>query len=63
MNLYSYKGPVMQFDKCIADHWEGETIAPSEKRARVNLLYQFKMQCGKTPGSNIWFPGKLVIKG
>ena len=39
---YSYDGPVMFFDKLVADHWKGETIAPSESKARSNLVYQAK---------------------
>ena len=39
---YTYDGPVMEFDRLLADHWKGETMAPSEKKARSNLIYQFK---------------------
>ena len=34
---YSYNGPVMEFDKVIANNWTGTTYASSEKRARSNL--------------------------
>ena len=42
MNKYSYNGPVMEFDRCIANKWQGETMAVSEKKAKSNLVYQFK---------------------
>lgn len=34
MPRYIYKGPVMEFNTLLADIWEGETVAPSEKKAR-----------------------------
>lgn len=36
---YSYNGPVMEFDTCIARYWKGETVAPTENKARANLAY------------------------
>ena len=60
MNRYYYDGPVMQFNTCIANHWEGETVAPSESKARSNLIYQFKTKNNRTAGSKISLPGKIV---
>lgn len=59
MYRYSYRGPVMIFDRCIADKWEGVTMASSEKKARSNLMYQFKKQAGLDIGSRIFLPGKV----
>ena len=59
MYRYSYRGPVMIFDRCVADKWEGVTMASSEKKARSNLMYQFKKQAGLDIGSRISLPGKL----
>lgn len=42
MPRWVYNGPVMEFDTCIANHWRGETFAPSEAKAKSNLTYQFK---------------------
>ena len=42
MGKYFYEGPVLLFDKLVAEHWKGETIAPSESKARTNLAYQYK---------------------
>lgn len=63
MKLYIYDGPVLEFDRIIANHWSGSTRAESEKKARSNLAYQFKMEYGREPRSKISIPGKLIIKG
>lgn len=60
MDLYLYKGPVMEFGKLIDRDWFGRTYAPSDKKAMSNLKYQFKMQTGRMPGSKISLPGALV---
>ena len=63
MNKYLYDGPVMEFDTCIQHRWQGSTYAVSEKKARSNLAYQYKMQTGRAPRSKITIPGKLIIEG
>ena len=52
----------MELDRCIADKWEGCTRAVSEKKARANLTYQYKVSNGKAPRSKITLPGKLIVK-
>lgn len=59
MPKYFYDGPVMEFNICIADHWKGETFAPSESKARSNLAYQFKKNNRRIAGTKITLPGKL----
>lgn len=61
MKLYSYDGPVLEFDRIVANHWKASTRAMSEKKARQNLAYQFKSQYGRSPCSRITIPGKLTI--
>ena len=61
MKLYHYNGPVFEFNKIVANHWSASTRAESEKKARSNLAYQFKMENGKMPRSMITIPGKLNI--
>lgn len=61
MKRYSYNGPVMEFNRCITDHWKGETMAVSEKKARSNLIFQFKKEHDKAPGAKISLPGKIVV--
>lgn len=59
MPRYLYKGPVMEFNTLLTDHWEGETAAPSEKKARSNLTYQFKRGNNRIAGTRITLPGKI----
>ena len=64
MKQYSYKGPVMEFDRCVANVWEGTTWAASPNKARCNLAYQYKTQHGKVARTKITLPGKIIeIKG
>lgn len=64
MKTYYYDGPVLEFDKIVANHWTSSTRAVSEKKARCNLAYQFKMESGRVPRTKITIPGKLItIKG
>ena len=60
MNLYSYTGPVTMFDRCVTNCWKGETYASSEKKAKSNLIFQYKKQNGLIPASKVNLPGKLV---
>lgn len=59
MDLYFYDGPVMEFDKCIANRWKGMTRATTDNKAIGNLIYQYKKQNGKLPTAKITLPGKL----
>lgn len=61
MKLYSYDGPVLEFDRIVANHWNASTRAPSEKKARCNLAHQFKMQYGRVARSKISIPGNLIV--
>ena len=58
---YIYDGPVMAFDRCVTDHWKGETMAPSEQKARSNLTYQFKKQNNRIAGTRVTLPGKIKM--
>ena len=59
--LYFYDGPVLEFERIIANRWKATTYAVSEKKARCNLAHQFKKQYGREPRSKITIPGKLTI--
>lgn len=61
MNRYIYDGPVMVFDQCVENKWHGETIAPSEKKARSNLVYQWKKRNNKVASTKVTLPGKVQI--
>lgn len=56
---YSYDGPVMEFDRIIAEHWRGETAAPSEEKAKINLAYQFKKENKRIARTRISLPGDV----
>lgn len=58
---YTYDGPVLEFDKLVADHWKGETMAPTARKAKSNLSYQFKKQNNRLPGVKIILPGTVKI--
>lgn len=63
MRLYSYEGPVMEFEKIVDNRWIGQTVAPTEARARTNLAFQFKRETGRAPRTKITLPGKIVVEG
>lgn len=63
MNQYTYEGPVMEFGTCLVDRWTGSTYAISEKKARSNLAYQFKMKNNRISGARITLPGKIRVTG
>lgn len=58
---YIYDGPVMLFDRCVADHWKGETMAPTVSKARSNLAYQAKKQLNLIAGTKVKLPGEIKI--
>lgn len=61
MKQYTYKGPVMEFDRCVANTWEASTYAVSESKARSNLIYRFKKATNRLPNTKITLPGKLIL--
>ena len=61
MKRYLYDGPVKEYGTCVNSRWRGETMAPSEKKARSNLAYQYKKRFGKVVNTRIVLPGKLVV--
>jgi hypothetical protein len=61
MKQYSYDGPVMEFDSCVANRWKASTYAVSEKKARSNLTYQYKKRNNKLPNTMITLPGQLIL--
>lgn len=63
MPKWLYDGPVLEFNTCIANHWKGETFAPTEAKAKNNLAYQFKKNNRRVPSSKITLPGNLTMIG
>lgn len=58
---YTYDGPVMEFDRCVADHWRGETMTTTEKKARSNLAYQYKKKNNRNAGIKVTLPGEIKM--
>ena len=50
---YIYDGCVLLFNDIIATNWHGETMAPTEAKARSNLIFQFKKQNGLAPSAKV----------
>ena len=61
MKQYEYYGPVYEFNTCINECWSGTTRAVSERKARSNLIYQYKKSHNRTADSRIRLPGLLVV--
>lgn len=61
MNKYLYKGPVMEFNTCIENRWQSSTYAISEKKARSNLIFQYKQLNNRVPNTKITLPGKITM--
>lgn len=59
MATYIYDGPVKHFGKQIDDKYTAVTTAPTEKKARNNLTYRYKMQKGFTSNAKISLPGEV----
>lgn len=60
MPAYTYNGPVMLFDTCIAYVKNYSTIASSEQKARSNLAYRWKKENGYSPNKKITLPGVIT---
>lgn len=60
---FTYHGPVKEFNKVVTTDWTGTTYAPSEKKARSNLEYQFKQEFGKRKDTRITLTGKITRVG
>lgn len=60
LQLYSYEGPVVQFDKCIQGWWSAKTWAASEKKAKSNFMYRYKKDHGYAKTAAIKLPGTIM---
>ena len=58
---YAYDGPVTVFGTIVDRKWYGETVAVSEKKAKSNLMFQFKNENGLTPSAKVELPGGLYL--
>lgn len=63
MGVYMYNGPVLYYDKVLANNWTGLTMADSKAKAISNLKYQFKNKANLSSGvGGITFSGSVVEK-
>lgn len=60
---YSYEGPVLEFDRVVAHRWSGKTYAPTAKKAKSNLVFQFKKEFNRSPSAKITLPGEIKKLG
>lgn len=60
MNKYKYEGPVTSFGRVLSNKWKGETLAETAKKAKSNLIFQFKKANNLVAGSKVELPGELV---
>ena len=61
MQTYYYDGPVLEFERVIANRWTSRTRAVSKEKALCNFAYQFKVQHNKIMNAKITMPGKITI--
>lgn len=58
--MWQYDGPVMEDGGYHLRKWKASTSAPTEQKARANLIYRFKKDNGIFMGARITLPGKLI---
>lgn len=63
MKTYEYDGPVVEDSTYHLRHWKASTVAPTESKARSNLIYRFKKEHNVFMGARISLPGKFTVKG
>ncbi len=61
MNRYIYKGAIMLYGKCVADRWQGETLAATKDKAVSNLKFQARKALGLQPQVPIIFTADVLL--
>lgn len=59
MHEYYYEGPVVVFGRVVADNWFGSTRAKSIKKAKSNLIFQFKKQSNREVSTKVELTGEV----
>lgn len=59
MKTYFYDGPVKHFEQCLDEHYIAVTTAQSEKKAKNNLAYRYKIEHGYSRNAKIVLSGDL----
>lgn len=58
---FAYDGPVLEFDRLVANHWTGETMTPTARKAMSNLSYQYKKQNNRNARTKVTLPGEIKM--
>ena len=58
---YLYDGPVLEFERVVANRWKSRTRAVSKEKALCNFAHQFKVQNNKVANMKITLPGKVIL--
>lgn len=58
---FSYEGPVLYLGNVIQRYWCAATYAVSDKKARSNLVYQYKVEHGLPINASIDLPGVIMV--
>lgn len=61
MGKYIYDGPVMIFERCVANNWRAETIAVSPSKAKNNLKFRYKKEHNMIASSKVDLPGQVRL--
>lgn len=62
MNKYSYYGPVLEFGVVVSENFSATTWAPSPKKAKNNIIFQFKKATGRMPSTKINLVNDIVLE-
>lgn len=57
---YSYNGPVMDRSGVVDSNWKATTCAGTEKRAKKNLIDQYRKEHGIPVDQEVILPAKAV---
>ena len=60
-DVYTYEGPVLVNDINVCNRWNAKTYAISGKKAKSNLMYQYKKEHGLPINTKIDLPGIILV--
>ena len=58
---YTYEGSVLYLGKVIQQNWYATTYAVSDKKARSNLIYKYKIEHELPMNALIDLPGVIMV--
>lgn len=60
MKTYKYNGPVMGLNGLLEQNWKAETYAGTEKKAKSNLMHQYRRERDLANNFKVILPAKLI---